>query len=67
MLNHPELRPEIVSLLPTPDLSHMEEKLNFLKKNIYKEHLVAEKHRVYMVIYVGNFFSPWGCGRLSVR
>jgi hypothetical protein len=58
MLNHPELRPEIVSLLPTPDLSHMEEKLNFLKKNIYKEHLVAEKHRVYMVIYYGNSNSP---------
>ena len=36
MLNHPELRSEIVSLLPTPDLTDMEEKLNFLKKNIYK-------------------------------
>ena len=36
MLNHPELRSEVVSLLPTPDLSDMEERLNFLKKNIYK-------------------------------
>ena len=36
MLNHPELRREIASLLPTPDLSDMEERLNFLKKNIYK-------------------------------
>ena len=33
---HPELRTEVASLLPTPDLSHYEESLNYLKKNIYK-------------------------------
>eukprot|EP00088_Acartia_fossae_P005121 TRINITY_DN12238_c0_g1_i12.p1 TRINITY_DN12238_c0_g1~~TRINITY_DN12238_c0_g1_i12.p1 ORF type:complete len:314 (-),score=90.22 TRINITY_DN12238_c0_g1_i12:444-1316(-) len=36
LLNHPELRQEVSRLVPTPDLSHMEEELNFLKKNIYK-------------------------------
>jgi hypothetical protein len=41
MLNHPELRSEVASLLPSPDLSDMEEKLNFLKKNIYKVRRVA--------------------------
>ena len=36
LLNHPELRAEVSRLIPTPDLSQLEEKLNFLKKNIYK-------------------------------
>ena len=43
MLNHPELRSEIVSLLPTPDLTDMEEKLNFLKKNIYKVYRTGQQ------------------------
>lgn len=36
LVNHPELREEVATLLPTPDLNPLEEKLNFLKKNIYK-------------------------------
>jgi len=36
LLNHPELRQEVSLLIPAPDLTGLEEKLNFLKKNIYK-------------------------------
>jgi len=34
--NHPELVEEVHTMLPTPDLAPMEEKLNYLKRNIYK-------------------------------
>jgi len=33
---HPELVDEVHTMLPAPDLSPMEEKLNYLKRNIYK-------------------------------
>jgi len=33
---HPELVDEVHTMLPSPDLSPMEEKLNYLKRNIYK-------------------------------
>ena len=36
LARHPHLAPEVAGLLPTPDLSHHEENLNTLKKNIYK-------------------------------
>jgi len=36
LINHPELRNEVSGLLPCPDLNPIEERLNFLKKNIYK-------------------------------
>jgi len=36
LMNHPEMRGELAALIPTPDLSPLEEKLNYLKKNIYK-------------------------------
>lgn len=36
VMNHPELRDEIADLMPTPDLNPLEERLNYLKKNIYK-------------------------------
>jgi len=36
MLHHPELREEVRELVPTPDLSEIEENLAYLKKNIYK-------------------------------
>jgi len=36
LVNHPELRDEVTNLLPSPDLNPLEEKLNFLKKNVYK-------------------------------
>jgi len=34
--NHPELITEVNDMLPTPDLAPLEEKLSYLKKNIYK-------------------------------
>ena len=34
--NHPELVDEVHDMLPAPDLAPLEEKLNYLKKNIYK-------------------------------
>ena len=34
--NHPELISEVNDMLPIPDLSPLEEKLSYLKKNIYK-------------------------------
>ena len=33
---HPELREEVRQLMPNPDLSPLEERLNYLKRNIYK-------------------------------
>merc|ERR1712147_620651 len=33
---HPELVEEVHTMLPAPDLAPMEEKLNYLKRNIYK-------------------------------
>jgi len=33
---HPELVEEVHTMLPSPDLTPMEEKLNYLKRNIYK-------------------------------
>jgi len=36
LIFRPELRDEVASLLPTPDLTHHEETLNYLKRNIYK-------------------------------
>merc|ERR1712079_592004 len=33
---HPELVEEVHEMLPTPDLAPLEEKLNYLKRNIYK-------------------------------
>jgi len=33
---HPELREEVCQLMPTPDLTPLEERLNYLKRNIYK-------------------------------
>jgi len=33
---HPELVQEVHTMLPAPDLTPMEEKLNYLKRNIYK-------------------------------
>merc|ERR1711944_111288 len=33
---HPELREEVRQLMPTPDLTPLEERLNYLKRNIYK-------------------------------
>jgi len=33
---HPELVEEVHTMLPAPDLTPMEEKLNYLKRNIYK-------------------------------
>lgn len=33
---HPELVEEVHTMLPSPDLAPMEEKLNYLKRNIYK-------------------------------
>jgi len=33
---HPELREEVVQLLPAPDMAPLESRLNYLKKNIYK-------------------------------
>ena len=34
--SHPELREEVRQLMPTPDLAPLEERLNYLKRNIYK-------------------------------
>ena len=34
--NHPELIGEVNDMLPTPDLAPLEERLSYLKKNIYK-------------------------------
>jgi len=34
--NHPELIQEVHTMLPAPDLTPMEDKLNYLKRNIYK-------------------------------
>ena len=34
--NHPELVDEVHEMLPAPDLAPLEEKLSYLKKNIYK-------------------------------
>jgi len=36
LTRHPDLTTEVNRLIPTPDLSHHEDNLNFLKKNIYK-------------------------------
>jgi len=36
LIYHPELREEVASILPTPDLTHHEENLNYLKRNIFK-------------------------------
>ena len=36
LIFHPELRNEVSTLLPTPDLTHQEENLNYLKRNIFK-------------------------------
>jgi len=36
MIKHPELREEVRDMIPTPDLSELEENLSYLKKNIYK-------------------------------
>ena len=36
LIFHPELRNEVATLLPTPDFTHHEETLNYLKRNIYK-------------------------------
>ena len=36
LTRHPDLTTEFNRLIPTPDLSHHEDNLNFLKKNIYK-------------------------------
>ena len=36
LIFHPELRNEVATSLPTPDLTHHEENLNYLKRNIYK-------------------------------
>jgi len=33
---HPELRDEVAQLIPAPDLVPLEERLNYLKRNIYK-------------------------------
>lgn len=33
---HPEIRDEVQVMLPSPDLSPFEEKINYLKRNIYK-------------------------------
>jgi hypothetical protein len=33
---HPEVREDVKSLIPTPDLAAMEERLNQFKRNIYK-------------------------------
>ena len=33
---HPDLREEVRQLMPTPDLAPLEERLNYLKRNIYK-------------------------------
>jgi len=33
---HPELRDEVLELIPAPDLVPLEERLNYLKRNIYK-------------------------------
>jgi len=33
---HPELREEVGQLIPAPDLEPLEERLNYLKRNIYK-------------------------------
>jgi transposase-like protein len=33
---HPEVREDVKSLIPAPDLAAMEERLNQFKKNIYK-------------------------------
>merc|ERR1719192_817887 len=33
---HPELREEVRQLMPNPDLTPLEERLNYLKRNIYK-------------------------------
>jgi len=33
---HPEIREEVHEMIPTPDLTPLEEKLNYLKRNIYK-------------------------------
>jgi len=34
--NHPDLVGEVHNMIPAPDLAPMEEKLNYLKRNIYK-------------------------------
>jgi len=36
LYRHPELREEVVQLLPAPDMAPLESRLNYLKKNIYK-------------------------------
>lgn len=36
LARHPELREEVVQLIPAPDLAPLEERLNYLKRNIYK-------------------------------
>jgi len=36
LCRHPELREEVGQLIPAPDLEPLEERLNYLKRNIYK-------------------------------
>ena len=33
---HPEIEEEVAKVLPSPDLKHMEDKLVYLKRNIFK-------------------------------
>ena len=36
LARYPQMRQEVLTSLPTPDLTHHEDNLSFLKKNIFK-------------------------------